>query len=405
MFSWSYGGRKVYIVGTFNQWKEKIPMNFNSDDNSFVVILNVAPGRHLYRFIVDNEYKTDPNSPTCADNQGYLHNMVQINESEIQPNQQGLYDIEESDFEDEDSDDEHIVSESNSRSINIKNKARNSPREQSPKQSPSFKVPKTSHPERKMSNPPPNLSIKVQQEDPKNNISQQGSNQVGLSSTTSSPSASPVTQYYEHKQNFIQQQMMMHQQQYQQQQQQQQQLEKQKEVAQQQQQQQQLQQQVLAEPARVATPTKPIVPPIQDFANTQQQASMLVSPLTSTPTTPTTHQPVIHANTHNNNNNGSDHKMNEDSSPRSTEVYGYLEQHFAENKKSPPTLPPHLRYTPLNASKMYPHDPCLLPVPLHVTVNHTYFSERETMNVIGITQRYKDKFSTAVLYKPKKSKQ
>jgi hypothetical protein len=94
-----------------------------------------------------------------------------------------------------------------------------------------------------------------------------------------------------------------------------------------------------------------------------------------------------------------------DTSPRgTTEPYGYTEQQFAENKKSPPTLPPHLRYTPLNSSKMYAHDPALLPVPLHVTVNHTYFSERETMNVIGITQRYREKFSTAVLYKPKRPK-
>jgi len=63
-----------------------------------------------------------------------------------------------------------------------------------------------------------------------------------------------------------------------------------------------------------------------------------------------------------------------------------------------------LRYTVLNSTRKSVHDPALLPVPLHVTVNHAYFSDRESMNVIGVTQRYRDKFSTAVLYKPKKLK-
>ena len=82
-------------------------------------------------------------------------------------------------------------------------------------------------------------------------------------------------------------------------------------------------------------------------------------------------------------------------------VYGYQEEIFPENKKNPPILPPHLRYTPLNSSKRFHYDPGLLPIPLHVTVNHAYFAERDNMNKVGVTQRYKDKFCTVVLYKPK----
>jgi len=82
-------------------------------------------------------------------------------------------------------------------------------------------------------------------------------------------------------------------------------------------------------------------------------------------------------------------------------TYGYQEEVFPENKKYPPILPPHLRYTPLNSSKKFHHDPGLLPIPLHVTVNHAYFAERDNMNKVGVTQRYKDKFCTVVLYKPK----
>lgn len=85
--------------------------------------------------------------------------------------------------------------------------------------------------------------------------------------------------------------------------------------------------------------------------------------------------------------------------------YSQVEKVFVENKKTMPTLPPHLKYTPLNATpRRYPHDPSLLPVPLHVTVNHAYYSEQSNVRMIGITQRYKEKFSTIVLYKPSAEK-
>ena len=49
MFRWPYGGRKVYIIGSFNNWSEKIPMSYNSEEEAFVVILNVSVGKHFYR--------------------------------------------------------------------------------------------------------------------------------------------------------------------------------------------------------------------------------------------------------------------------------------------------------------------------------------------------------------------
>jgi hypothetical protein len=47
------------------------------------------------------------------------------------------------------------------------------------------------------------------------------------------------------------------------------------------------------------------------------------------------------------------------------------------------------------------YDPTILPIPLVVTLNHTYFSERKNINMIGISSRYKEKFCTIILYKPK----
>ena len=82
--------------------------------------------------------------------------------------------------------------------------------------------------------------------------------------------------------------------------------------------------------------------------------------------------------------------------------FGQIEHVFVESKKNPPTVPPHLRYTPLNSTApTHDHDPTIVPIPLMVTLNHTYFTESQDLEAIGITSRFREKYSTVVLYKPK----
>jgi hypothetical protein len=96
--------------------------------------------------------------------------------------------------------------------------------------------------------------------------------------------------------------------------------------------------------------------------------------------------------------------------------YGQEEAVFEETRKFPPLCPPHLRYTPLNSSPQKRYfgdapagtptayrpsgDPCVLPMPLHVTVNHVYFQRRDGYSLMGTTCRYKSKYCTVVFYKP-----
>lgn len=86
------------------------------------------------------------------------------------------------------------------------------------------------------------------------------------------------------------------------------------------------------------------------------------------------------------------------------EGYGHVEKKFTESKKNPPTLPPHLKYTPLNTNVNYKekedHDPSVVPMPLMVTLGHTYFARGENIESIGVSLRYREKYSTLVLYKP-----
>jgi len=73
-------------------------------------------------------------------------------------------------------------------------------------------------------------------------------------------------------------------------------------------------------------------------------------------------------------------------------------------KKDPPSLPPHLLRALLNTAPVSEHDPVLLPLPHHVMINHAYYltrpeDEKDRVEVIGSTQRYRTKFVTTVIYK------
>ena len=88
---------------------------------------------------------------------------------------------------------------------------------------------------------------------------------------------------------------------------------------------------------------------------------------------------------------------------------------FEETRKLPPILPPHLRYTPLsNPPTQYRVDPDgnvasvpdaialdpeHLPMPLSVTINHVYFQRRDDHVVVGVTNRFRNKFTSVVYYK------
>jgi len=98
-----------------------------------------------------------------------------------------------------------------------------------------------------------------------------------------------------------------------------------------------------------------------------------------------------------------------------TEGWGQEAVTFEETRKLPPILPPHLRYTPLNTPPTQYRcgddgsvtpvagplalDPEHLPMPLSATINHVYFQRRDDHVVVGVTTRFKNKFTSVVLYR------
>ncbi|KYQ93611.1 putative glycoside hydrolase [Tieghemostelium lacteum] len=76
VFTWTGGGKEVYISGSFNNWKEKLPLSHSEKD--FTLIYNLPPGVHQYKYIVDGKWLHSTEQPVAADIKGNLLNFVEV---------------------------------------------------------------------------------------------------------------------------------------------------------------------------------------------------------------------------------------------------------------------------------------------------------------------------------------
>eukprot|EP01132_Coremiostelium_polycephalum_P001136 gene1136-1442_t len=76
VFTWAGGGKEVFVSGSFNNWKEKIPLSHSEKD--FTLIYNLPPGVHQYKFIVDGKWMHSTEQPVAADVKGNLLNFVEV---------------------------------------------------------------------------------------------------------------------------------------------------------------------------------------------------------------------------------------------------------------------------------------------------------------------------------------
>ncbi|KAK2190462.1 hypothetical protein NP493_81g03059 [Ridgeia piscesae] len=60
VFKWDGGGKAVYIAGSYDNWKDKIPMVKSHGD--FYTIIDLPEGTHQYKFYVDGHWVCDDNA-------------------------------------------------------------------------------------------------------------------------------------------------------------------------------------------------------------------------------------------------------------------------------------------------------------------------------------------------------
>jgi 5'-AMP-activated protein kinase regulatory beta subunit len=76
-FRWSHGGTQVFVTGSFNNWQGKITMPPSEEGKDFVLVIDIPPGVHQYKYIVDEAWRLDPDMPTCI-NQGVVNNVIEV---------------------------------------------------------------------------------------------------------------------------------------------------------------------------------------------------------------------------------------------------------------------------------------------------------------------------------------
>ena len=73
---------QVYVSGSFNEWSAKIQMVKST--HNFYTIVDLPAGRHEYKFIVDGQWKSDPNQTIIENQLGSYNNVITVKPTDFQ---------------------------------------------------------------------------------------------------------------------------------------------------------------------------------------------------------------------------------------------------------------------------------------------------------------------------------
>ncbi|KAM7208796.1 hypothetical protein V8F20_000959 [Naviculisporaceae sp. PSN 640] len=81
---WHHGGEKVYVTGTIFQWNRKTRLHpVEGRPGWFAATINILPGTHHIRFLVDGLMQTSPDYPTTVDFGNNLVNYIEVNPDDL----------------------------------------------------------------------------------------------------------------------------------------------------------------------------------------------------------------------------------------------------------------------------------------------------------------------------------
>ncbi|KAL2229780.1 sucrose nonfermenting 4-like protein [Sesamum indicum] len=84
-FVWPYGGRVVYISGSFTGWTQWPMTPVEGCPTVFQTICSLPPGYHQYKFVVDGEWRHDEHQPFISSNIGTVNTILLTRDSDYRP--------------------------------------------------------------------------------------------------------------------------------------------------------------------------------------------------------------------------------------------------------------------------------------------------------------------------------
>ncbi|KAJ5903611.1 Immunoglobulin E-set [Penicillium tannophilum] len=87
VIEWNGPGEKVYVTGTFVNWEKKFKLH-RSETNAKVMTatLNLRPGTHHLKFLIDGEMRASDDLPTAVDFTNHLVNYIEISADDANDN-------------------------------------------------------------------------------------------------------------------------------------------------------------------------------------------------------------------------------------------------------------------------------------------------------------------------------
>lgn len=76
--TWSFGGNKVEVVGSWDNWTSRKTLTKSGNEHSLMLVL--GNGVYYYRFIVDGDSRYITNEPYVADDAGRCMNILDVND-------------------------------------------------------------------------------------------------------------------------------------------------------------------------------------------------------------------------------------------------------------------------------------------------------------------------------------
>ncbi|XP_019254431.1 PREDICTED: sucrose nonfermenting 4-like protein isoform X4 [Nicotiana attenuata] len=85
-FTWRYGGSQVFLYGSFNGWTDQLLMSLlEGSATVFQRIIDLPPGYHQYKFLIDGTWQVDQEQLCVQDEYGAINNLIFVKESDSTP--------------------------------------------------------------------------------------------------------------------------------------------------------------------------------------------------------------------------------------------------------------------------------------------------------------------------------